>query len=94
MRIFPSLIQITVHMDTSSLKPADRKYLSILREAFYESPIKLDNGIIIPFEEVVAGLTRDLINYNFSYGIDGGAPFRCASFEHIFCLKAQVSDFQ
>jgi len=80
-------------MDSSALTLEQRKYLTLFTEALTESPVKLEDGTLLSYEDVVAALNRDLLSYACSVGIDGGGQFKCGSFSQNFSLTCQVSNF-
>jgi hypothetical protein len=77
-------------MDTSSLNYEQRKFLPLFREVLVESPVMMEDGIVLSFEEVVADLNRTWLSHGCSLGIDGGGRFKCGSHGHVFTLNSQV----
>lgn len=77
-------------MDTSSLSYEQLKYLPLFREVLVESPVLLDNGTVMSFEDVVADINRTWLSHGCSLGIDGGGRFKCGSYCHSFTLNCQV----
>ncbi|OXA50789.1 Presequence protease 2, chloroplastic/mitochondrial [Folsomia candida] len=48
-----NFVYVSVHMDTSSLSYEQLKYLPLFREVLVESPVLLDNGTVMSFEDVM-----------------------------------------
>lgn len=58
--------QVSVLMDTSALSLEELKYLPLLREVLVESPIRQEDGSLLPFEAVVAELNRAWLSHGCS----------------------------
>jgi len=79
-----------VLMDTTSLSKEHKKYLQVFREYITESPILADDGTVIPYEDVISAMNRELLSCGMDLGIDGGGRFRCGSYPHILSLGLQI----
>lgn len=78
-------------MDTTPLRRKDRKYLYLYLESLTESNVMLDNEQEMDYDDVIEGLSRDLINISRSFGINGkGFPNPCGDHNHIMCVHVQV----
>lgn len=88
--ITSNFVYVTVLMDTTKLSKEYKKYLQVFREYITECPILSDDGTLIPFEDVVAAMNRELLSCGMEVGIDGGGRFKCGSFQHILALGLQI----
>ena len=77
-------------MDTTGLSKEHKKYLQVFREYITECPIMSDDGTIVPFEEVVAAMNRELLSCGMELGIDSGGRFKCGSYSHLLALGMQI----
>ncbi len=76
-------------MDTASLDPELRPYLTLLMEALMELPIN-ENGKLTSYEDVVAELERDTVSSDSSIGVSGASRFMCGGFSTTAVLSIQV----
>lgn len=83
------MLQMYLLMDSASLTPELRPYLSLLIEAFMELPINED-GKLIAYEDVVAELERDTVSSSAAIGVSGGSRFVCGSYSSTAFMSIQV----
>jgi hypothetical protein len=62
--------------------------LEIYNDLFFELPL-LRDGKLIPYEQVVAELNRDLLHYGGSLGFRAD-KFECGSFSQLFVLELKL----
>ncbi|KAG5896524.1 hypothetical protein JTB14_020497 [Gonioctena quinquepunctata] len=84
-----NFVYVFALLDTSSLPPELRPYLSLLLESLLELPIERD-GKIIPHEEVVAQLNDDTVNSSTSIGIQRNSFFVCGNYSTTATVILQV----
>lgn len=85
-----NFVYVSVMLDTTGLSHEHKKYLPVFREYVTECPILGDDGTLIPFEEVVAAMNREMLSYGMGGGIDGGGRFECGSYSHLLALGMQI----
>jgi Zn-dependent M16 (insulinase) family peptidase len=84
-----SYVYLTVLMDTSELTLEEKKYLVLFSEAILEAPYVDNTQRFYSYDQMVAGLSRDVLNYETFFGIDwdkrqGGTRFSCGSKKQLF----------
>ncbi|CAL8125775.1 unnamed protein product [Orchesella dallaii] len=85
-----NFVYVSVLLDTTSLSKEHKKYLQVFTEYITESPILADDGTLIPYEDVIAAMNRELLSCGMHLGIDGGGRFKCGSFPQVLSLGLQV----
>ncbi|ODN05099.1 hypothetical protein Ocin01_01597, partial [Orchesella cincta] len=89
--IASNFLHIGILMDTSSLSPEFRRYLPLFKETILNSPIRLENKQLIPFELVLAQRAKDLQICEMHLGLEAHpGPFNCGSYSHILALGLQM----
>lgn len=78
-------------MDTSDIPEDLRVYLPLLLESLLELPIER-NGVVIPYEQVVAQLNHDTVAASAGIGLTGGSKrlFRCGNYSNTITVALQV----
>lgn len=76
-------------MNTSNVLPKLRPYLLLLLELLMESPIRR-NGVLIPYEKVVAALESDTVSSGVKLGLETTSRFSCGPFSHTASLMLQI----
>lgn len=79
-----------VLMDTNDVADALRPYLLLLFECLLESPIER-NGILVPYEEIVAQLEADTVAAATRIGLESSSRFQCGPYSQTATLMLQVS---
>ncbi|XP_022918722.1 uncharacterized protein C05D11.1-like [Onthophagus taurus] len=84
-------VYIFALLDTSKLKPEQKLYLSLLLEAFFETPIERENKLI-SYEDVVTELNSDTVSSSGSIGLtsSGISRFRCGMYSTTATVMLQV----
>ena len=88
-----NFVELRVLLDTSHIPKNLKNYLELYLDTFFELPI-LRNKVVVPYEEVVTELNRDVISYSCSTGIKG-SKFDTGSFGQLISidLKLQSSKY-
>uniref|UniRef100_A0A1B0CSX6 Putative zn2+-dependent endopeptidase insulinase superfamily protein n=1 Tax=Lutzomyia longipalpis TaxID=7200 RepID=A0A1B0CSX6_LUTLO len=71
------------------VKPDLRPYLLLFIDLLMESPIRRD-GVLIPYEQVVAALESDVICSSIALGLESKSRFSCGPFSHTLTMSLQV----
>lgn len=58
-------------MDSSALSDKLRPYIELYLEVVFNSPIKLDNGTILPYDVVVNKLNEETVEHFNGCGLTG-----------------------
>lgn len=85
-----NFIYVTVAFDTSQLPFELRKYLLLFLDLIIESPVKISEDEIIPYEAVVASLEEDMISYETSMGLQNMGRFGCGPFSNTVTFHMQL----
>uniref|UniRef100_A0A1L8DTH1 Putative zn2+-dependent endopeptidase insulinase superfamily protein n=1 Tax=Nyssomyia neivai TaxID=330878 RepID=A0A1L8DTH1_9DIPT len=84
-----NFVYMIVTLNTDSLKPDLRPYLLLFIDLLMESPIRRD-GVLIPYEQVVAALESDVISSSIALGLESKSRFSCGPFSHTLTMTLQV----
>jgi Zn-dependent M16 (insulinase) family peptidase len=91
--ISSNFVYVTFHMDTTNLEPEHRKYLGLYVQSLTESEMTGDDRkSIIEYDDVVVGLSQNLMNLMCYYGVNHVTPFTCGDYNHIMSVSTQVND--
>lgn len=71
---------IMTYFNTSNISPELRSYFLLFLDLIIESPIRRDDGILIPYEEVVAALESDTVSLQTTIGLEATNQFSCGSY--------------
>ncbi|KAK9465180.1 Metalloenzyme, LuxS/M16 peptidase-like protein [Lipomyces arxii] len=66
-----NFVSVTLALSTAAIPEDILPYLFILLSNFYATPIVLDDGTVVPYEEVVKELKKDTIVESYHIGFDG-----------------------
>jgi len=83
-----NFVYLYVVLDTGELAPHLRPLLSLFTELLLEAPL-LRDGVLTPYEEVVAKLSADCLESKLSVGVDG-AKFFPGKFSQAVVLYLQA----
>ncbi|XP_055692741.1 uncharacterized protein C05D11.1-like [Lutzomyia longipalpis] len=84
-----NFVYMIVTLNTDCLKPDLRPYLLLFIDLLMESPIRRD-GVLIPYEQVVAALESDVICSSIALGLESKSRFSCGPFSHTLTMSLQV----
>lgn len=80
-----------VYFNTSNILPELRPYLLLFLELITESPVRRpEDGVLIPYEEVVAALESDTVSLQTSLGVESSKQFSCGSFSQTAILMIKT----
>lgn len=81
---------IMAYFNTSDISPELRSYFTLFLDLIIESPIRREDGTLIPYEEVVAALESDTISLQTTIGLEATNQFSCGSYSQtaVLMLKA------
>lgn len=79
-----------VSLNTDPIDAELRPYLLLFLELMTESPIRQNDGTLIPYEEVVAALEKDTITLGTRLGLESNSQFTCGPYSHTATLMLQV----
>lgn len=82
---------IIVFVNTSGVSDELRPYFTLFSELITESPIRKEDGTLMPYEEVVAALESDTVSLSTTLGVDARSAFSCGSYSQtaILMLKTE-----
>ncbi|KAK3733082.1 hypothetical protein QZH41_008418 [Actinostola sp. cb2023] len=86
--VLTMFVEITAMFDTSVIPNDLKPYLSLFLEVIFESPLAR-NGTIVPYEQVVAELTADTLDYSSTIGMKG-RRFMPGDFDPLACVVFKV----
>ncbi|KAI8093910.1 Metalloenzyme, LuxS/M16 peptidase-like protein, partial [Halteromyces radiatus] len=81
-------VKVAAHIATSSIPSHLLPYTRLFLKAIFSLPVER-NGILIPYEDIVKGLSEDTLEYDASLGTSSG--FRELA---VFTLKAKASKYE
>lgn len=81
---------IMVYFNTSNIAPELRSYFLLFFDLITESPIRREDGTLIPYEEVVAALESDTISIQTTIGLDSTSQFSCGSYSQTALLMIKT----
>lgn len=82
--------QITTYFHTNDLSPELRKYLLLFFDLILESPVRREDGTLMPYEKVVAALESDTVSLVTGVGMEGCHQFTCGSYSQTAQLSMKV----
>eukprot|EP00747_Dinoflagellata_sp_TGD_P108850 gnl/TRDRNA2_/TRDRNA2_170539_c1_seq3.p1 gnl/TRDRNA2_/TRDRNA2_170539_c1~~gnl/TRDRNA2_/TRDRNA2_170539_c1_seq3.p1 ORF type:complete len:535 (+),score=82.50 gnl/TRDRNA2_/TRDRNA2_170539_c1_seq3:165-1769(+) len=87
-------VTVEAALDTSVLPKGVRPVLPLLLESLFKLPVMLENGTVIPAEEVIEALQRDTADYGSSVGKGGRSfmPGRYGGCAFVY-VKTEAKDF-
>lgn len=81
---------IMLYFNTSNIASDLRSYLLLFFDLITESPIRREDGTLIPYEEVVAALESDTISLETSIGLESTSQFSCGSYSQTAVLMIKT----
>ncbi|XP_059607775.1 uncharacterized protein C05D11.1-like [Phlebotomus argentipes] len=84
-----NFVYLMVTLNTESLHAELRPYLLLFLDLLMESPVRRD-GVLVPYEQVVAALESDVIASMAALGLESKSRFSCGPFSHTVSLCLQV----
>ncbi|GAB0090020.1 Peptidase_M16 domain-containing protein [Sergentomyia squamirostris] len=87
--VHTNFVYLMVTLNTENLETDLRSYLLLFLDLLMESPIRRD-GILIPYEQVVAALESDVIASSAALGLESKSRFSCGPFSHTITITMQV----
>lgn len=84
-----NFVYLIVTLNTESLEFNLRPYLLLFLDLLMESPVRRD-GVLIPYEQVVAALESDVISSSAALGLESKSRFSCGPFSHTVSMSLQV----
>ncbi|XP_069695441.1 uncharacterized protein C05D11.1-like [Periplaneta americana] len=87
--VHTNFVYMFVLMDTAKISREQRPYLPLLLESLLELPVNRE-GIIIPYEDVVAQLETDTIATCTHIGLEASSRFQCGPYSHTASLMLQL----
>ncbi|XP_012262723.1 uncharacterized protein C05D11.1-like [Athalia rosae] len=85
-----NFVYLFVIMDTSPVSQELRPYIPLFLEAILECPVMRNDGLFIPYEQVVAELEEDTIATSTRIGFDNPARFSCGVYSQSANLMLQI----
>ncbi|XP_055703714.1 uncharacterized protein C05D11.1-like isoform X2 [Phlebotomus papatasi] len=84
-----NFVYLIVTLNTETLESNLRPYLLLFLDLLMESPVRRD-GVLIPYEQVVAALESDVISSSAALGLETKSRFSCGPFSHTVSMSLQV----
>lgn len=81
---------IMVYFNTSNIAPELRSYFLLFLDLIIESPLRRDDGTLIPYEEVVAALESDTVSLQTTIGLEATNQFSCGSYSQTAVLMLKT----
>lgn len=78
------------YFNTASIEPSLRPYILLFFELIMESPIRQDDGTLIPYENVVAAIESDTVSLQTSIGLEQSNQFSCGSYSQTAVLMIKT----
>lgn len=90
-----SFVYLYALLDTSNVPSNLRIYLPLLLESLLELPVDR-NGVVVPYEQIVAELNDDTVCSGTSIGLGSGGLFTCGSYSQTatISLQAEASKYK
>lgn len=77
---------IMTYFNTSTIPSELRSYFLLFLDLIVESPIRREDGTLIPYEEVVAALESDTVSLQTTIGLEATNQFSCGSYSQTAVL--------
>ncbi|KAK0087176.1 hypothetical protein PV325_001628 [Microctonus aethiopoides] len=84
-----NFVYMFIIMNTSAIGRKAKPYMPLILEAIGECPIER-NGVLVPYEDVVAELEADTIAVSTRMGFDSSSRFSCGSYGSSVNLMLQL----
>lgn len=81
---------IMIYFNTSKISSDLRSYLLLFLDLITESPIRREDGTLIPYEEVVASLESDTVSIGTNIGLESSNQFSCGSYSQTAMLMIKT----
>lgn len=81
---------IMTYFNTGNIAPELRSYFLLFFDLITESPIRRDNGTLMPYEEVVAAIESDTVSLQTSIGLESSNQFSCGSYSQTAVLMIKT----
>lgn len=81
---------IMAYFNTSNISPELRSYFLLFFDLIVESPIRREDGTLIPYEEVVAALESDTVSLQTTIGLEATNQFSCGSYSQTAVLMLKT----
>lgn len=83
---------IMLCFNTTNMAAELRSYFLLFFDLLTESPIRRDDGTLIPYEEVVAALESDTVSLQTTIGLESTNQFSCGSYSQTAVLMLKTDD--
>lgn len=81
---------IMAYFNTASIQSSLRPYFLLFFELLMESPIRQDDGTLIPYENVVAAIESDTVSLQTTIGLESPNQFSCGSYSQTAVLMIKT----
>lgn len=81
---------IMAYFNTAGIQSSLRSYLLLFFELIMESPIRQEDGTLIPYENVVAAIESDTVSLQTSIGLESPNQFSCGSYSQTAVLMIKT----
>ena len=82
-------VKLSVTLDTTGVSDRLRAFCPLFMHSILETDVKMPNGTVVPFADIVNALLADTVSHSSSVGL-GGSPISCGEFPQLLCLSLTV----